>query len=313
VSTDELPTTLVQLAVRNLLVDRLTADIVGRFEAEGIECILVKGPVIGDWLYDDAARGYSDTDLLVAPADWDRAVAVLVSEGFSDYLGPMDHPRMESFASTAFLRGSDNVDLHCTLSGLRAAPESVWEAFRTEAERQLVGGRTVAVPAHRAVLLHVALHAAAHPENPKPQEDLRRALGRADDRQWCDAAALAAELDGLAAFSTGLRCIPAGAALARRLGVADVSSIELDLRTAQVPTAEALHQLTKPGLTASQRARLVLSELFPGPSFMRWWSPVARRGPIGLVASYPLRWGWLAVKVPRGLIELRRVLRRRAE
>jgi hypothetical protein len=303
----------VQLAVRNLLVDRLTAEVVGRFEADGIESILVKGPVIGDWLYDDAARSYGDTDLLVSPTDWHRAAGVLASQGFSDYLGPMAHPRMESFASTAFVRGSGNIDMHCTLSGLNAPPESVWEAFRTGSKRQLVGGRMVTVPAHRAVLMHIALHAAAHPENPKPQEDLRRALERADDAEWRQAAELAAELDGLAAFSTGLRTLEPGAELARRLGVADVSSIKLDLRAAQIPTTEALYELTRPGLTTSQRVQLVLSELFPRPSFMRWWTPVAKRGPIGLAASYPLRWGWLAVKVPRGVIELRRVLRNRDE
>ena len=65
--------------------------------------------MIGRWLYPGEVRGYGDGDLVVAPANWDQAVVLLKEMGFHDYLGPLEHPRMESQAGTGFFaapRGS---------------------------------------------------------------------------------------------------------------------------------------------------------------------------------------------------------------
>jgi hypothetical protein len=308
-----LPTALVDVVVVNLLVDRLTADVAGRFAAAGIDCMLVKGPVIGAWLYEEAIRPYGDSDLLVAASDWDRATALLIAQGFrSDQYAEIGHPRMASSASAAFVRGGiDNLDLHRTLEGLEAAPGEVWEALWSAAGRQEVGGRSIAVPAHPAVLMHLALHAVHHHARVKPIEDLRRGIRVGSEEDWRQAAALAEKLQGLPAFATGLRRLPEGEKLAMELGVGEAGSVLFELLTERVPTAEALHELLGPGLTLGERASRVLTELFPRPSFMRWWTPLARRGKRGLVAAYPLRWGWLAVKVPAGLLALHRARRSR--
>jgi hypothetical protein len=294
-----------------MLVDQLTAEVNQRFEQAGIECMLVKGPVIGEWLYADGVRPYNDSDLLVSNADWDRAMAILIDLGLHDYVEALEHPRLESDAAKGFARGADNLDLHRTLPGLEAAPETVWEALWPSADRQFVGGHPIAVPSRQGVLMHIALHAAAHHAEPKPREDLRRAIAVATIADWREAVALAHRLDGLPAFASGLRSLPEGAELAGTLGLEDVGSVHFDLRASGVPTAEALHELIAPGLTARQRAATVLRELLPTPSFMRWWTPLARRGAIGLLAAYPFRWAWLAVKLPGGLLELRRAQRRR--
>jgi hypothetical protein len=293
-----------------MMVDRLTADVVGLFAEAGIRCMLIKGPVIGEALYRDTVRPYGDSDLLVQRADWERAVAVLVEQGFADYLGPMAHPRMESLAGTAFLRGIDNVDLHSTLEGLEASAEQVWESFSASAGVQDIAGRQVAVPGRAAMLLHLALHAAKHPEQGKPREDLRRGVRQGSPSEWRDAAQLAAELGGLPTFAEGLKRIPEGLLLARSLGVEDVSSVATDLRSSQVPIAEGLHELLAPGLTPMQRVNRAATELFPNPSFMKWWHPFARRGPVALALSYPIRWGWLMSKLPGAAVELQRVKRR---
>ena len=224
----------------------------------------------------------------------------------------MAHPRMESFASTAFVRGSDNVDLHCTLAGLEAPPEEVWAALWGEARRQSVGGRVVPVPAPSAVLLHLALHAVHHHADEKPLEDLRRGIALAPLADWREAAVLADRLGGMSAFASGLRRLPEGADLAATLGVERHGSVHFDLRTAGVPTAEGLHELLAPGRTIRQRVSIVYDELFPTARFMRWRIPLARRSRLGLLASYPLRWAWLAIKVPRGALELWRARRGRA-
>lgn len=298
-------------AVRALLVDRLTAEVVAAFEQERIEVMLVKGPVIAAWLYPDGIREYGDSDFLLPRGAWERAVSLLERMGFRDQLGPLAHPRMESYAGTAFVRGTDNVDLHCTLAGLEADFDSVWRALRRGSGRQRIAGRAVEVPGPAATLLHIALHAVHHVEG-RPLEDLRRAAARGTDEEWQAAAELAGELHGLAAFASGLRLVPAGEAVARRIGVHDQGSVHFDLRTARVPMAEGLDELLSPGLTTRERARMVAREVLPRPEFMRWWTPLAKRGTLGLVASYPWRWIWLAAKLPGGLRALRRARRRHA-
>jgi Uncharacterised nucleotidyltransferase len=302
-----LPPPLIQAAVRNLLIDRLTAEVGGMLAEAGIDCMVVKGPVIHDSLYHDTVRPYGDCDLFVARADWERAVAVLANHGFQDHLGPMAHPRMESLAGTAFVRGSDNVDLHCTLAGLDAPPDDVWNALWKTADRQQVGGREMAIPSRPAMLMHLALHAAHHTGGYKPSEDLRRGIELEPFERWRQAAQLAKDLSGIHAFAYGLRQVPEGVTLVRELGLEKVRSVEkLDVRAADVPMAEGLNELIRPGLSLSRRASIVVTELFPNPAFMRWRSSLARRGPIGLALSYPLRWAWLAVHFPAGLAAVRR-------
>jgi Uncharacterised nucleotidyltransferase len=298
------------LAVRNLAIDRLAAEIAGEFAAVGIESVVLKGPVLAAWLYPGEVRPYGDADLLVPPGSWDAAVAVLERLGFADRLGPLAHPRMESFASTAFIRGErdeDNLDLHCALHGLEADPARVWSGF---AAVQEIGGAELRVPGRPALALHVALHAAHHTE-PKPVEDLRRALALGDEELWAQARELARELDGEPAFASGLRRLPAGEELARRLAIGDeVRSVRHEIRHERVPLAEGIDGLLAPDQSFSERARTVAGEVFPRPDFLRWWSPLARRGRLGLALAYPWRWLWLLWSAPRGLLAVRRARRR---
>jgi hypothetical protein len=290
------------LALRNLAIDRLAAQTAAAFAGAGIESVVLKGPVLAAWLYPGEVRPYGDADLLVPPERWGDAVATLERLGFSDRLGPMAHPRMESFNSTAFLRGEENLDLHCAIHGLETEPAAIWRAFSGGSASQEIGGAALRVPGRPALLLHVALHAAHHTEA-KPLEDLRRALRLADEELWAAAWELAEELDGAPVFATGLRRLPAGAELARRLGIgADVRSARHDLRHDRVPTAEGIDELLSPGLGLGERARIVARELFPRPEFMRWWLPLARHGALGLLLAYAWRWVWLAWHAPRGFL-----------
>jgi hypothetical protein len=290
------------LALRNLLIDQVAAEVAGAFAAEGVESLVLKGPVLAEWLYPGEVRPYGDADLIVAPGDWKSAVAVLNRLGFSDHLGPMAHPRMESFASTAFLRGEDNLDLHSTLHGLDGNPERIWRSFWGGAETQTIGGAELRVPSRAALLLHVGLHAAHHVEG-KPLKDLQRAIESADENLWREALDLAQLLDGTPTFASGLRLVPEGKELAQRLGIdEETRSTRHDIRFEQVPTAEAIDALLQPGVGMWQRITTVAGELAPRPEFMRWWSPLARRGRLGLIVSYPLRWIRLVTQVPRGLL-----------
>jgi Uncharacterised nucleotidyltransferase len=298
----------LQYAMWALAIDKYTGEAIAVLESEGIDVLLIKGPVIAAWLYPAEVRRYNDGDLLVAPSSWDRAVALLEQMGFVDYLRPLGHPRMESQAGTGFRRGLESIDLHSTLAGLGAPAQDVWDALWPRARTLAVSGRSVHVPDRPAVLMHIALHAAHHVEG-RPLEDLERAIAAATDDEWRAAAALAAELGGLEAFASGMRLLADGAAIAVRLDLAEAGSVGYDLRVAQVPLAEALHELM--AAPVREKLRIIAREVFPNAAFMRWWMPMARRGRAGLIASYPRRWLRLLRELPAAILTVARVRRRR--
>ena len=104
------------------------------------------------------------------------------------------------------------------------------------------------------------LHAAQHGlQEPKPREDLRRALERVPEDTWADAARLAVALDAQAAFWTGLSMEPAGRELQASLELEKgPSRTETELRASTAPpTAVGLLRLAEtPGLGAKLEADL---------------------------------------------------------
>jgi hypothetical protein len=152
------------------------------------------------------------------------------------------------------------------------------------------------------------MHAAQHQDG-KAVYDLERALERVDDETWQLAAKLARRLDAAPTFAGGLQLHPEGAALSRRLGVSEARSIRMDLRASQVPLTESIYELSlAPGIRA--KLKLFRAELVPKPAFMRWWSPLARRGPVGLAAAYLWRPLYLIIHAPAAARVVWRVRRR---
>jgi hypothetical protein len=299
---------------QTLAIDGLTARITELFEDNGVESIVLKGPAVANWLYRNRpARAYGDSDLLVSPRDWDKAQALLRSLGFADALGPLAHPRMESITSHSWVRGEQNVDLHCSIWGIGAEPAKVWEVLSARTVPMEVGGREVRVLAPAPRALHLGLHAAQHSaEAGKTRWDLELAIAQLPEEVWAEAARIAVELDATPAFAIGLAVTPEGVALAERLGIDGARSAEALLALAPVPMAQGFNQLAKaPGLRA--KLALVAEELFPTPSFMRWWSPLARRGRLGLAAAYLWRPVWLLLRAGPGFLTWRRARKAEAE
>jgi hypothetical protein len=298
------------LAAAGFRVDGVTAEATRALEAASIPSILLKGPAIATWLYPRGEnRFYVDTDLLVRRGDWRRAMTVLESLGFEDDLGPLAHPRMESAAGHPWTRAADGaaVDLHCSIYGVAAAPEAVWDVFSADAVSGRVGGTVVSMPSHAARLLHIALHAVQHGGGayPQPMKDLALAVSRAPAGEWRDAWVLARRLQAGPAFAAGLCLLPEGAELADSIGAERQESTATSLRIEGVPMAEGFQHLTElRGLRA--KLALALREMFPNPSFMRWWTSVARRGAVGLVAAYCWRLLWLGLHAVPGYRAWRR-------
>lgn len=293
-------------ALRSFSVDRVTAEVVGALEAHSINSILLKGPTIATWLYaHERPRLYSDTDLLVGRSDWDRAMTVIEELGFRDALGPLAHPRMESGAGHPWRRDSDGaeVDLHYTLFGLTAPPERVWDLIASGAKRMNVGGAEVLGMSRPARLLHVCLHAVQHGgrRQAKPMIDLAQAVRLGDPADWSAAALLAGDLGASGTFAAGLTLLPEGRALAAELDVASKPSISAALRIDSTPTAEGFAELAAAhGIPA--KIRLVRREAFPSREFMRWWTPMARRGHLWMLGAYGWRLTWLGTHAIPGLI-----------
>lgn len=295
----------------NFVVDVLTAEVAGALGREGIEVLVLKGPVLARWLYPGEVRPYGDSDLMVAPGDWECAVGVLERLGFVRYLPWVPSPLFLDPGGTAFSRRGGMVDLHCRLPGLEGDPDRIWCDLVAGAERQVVGGEELCVPGRDVVLLHVALHAAHHADltDGKPFEDLRRALACVEEAMWSKALELARAYGGVPAFAAGLRLVPEGDVLARRLDLGDVGSIQYELRHEGEVLAEKLYALLSIDAGIWRKLAIAISDVFPSPDYMQWCSPLARRGKLGLVGAYVSRVIWVIGQAPGAIHTLRRTKR----
>lgn len=199
-----------------LAKDAAGAQVVRAWRERGIDAILLKGASTATWLYGDAARAYEDVDLLVEPGRVSEAEAALHELGFSPW------PRRCSDHAHPWLRESDGaaVDLHTTLWGVDQSPRLVWGELRRRTEPLRLGEETVNALSVPLRALHLALHAAQHPDSPERRHDLHRALERAELSDWQAAERLAERLWALPMMGVGLNLEPAGRELLKDLPLA---------------------------------------------------------------------------------------------
>lgn len=297
-------------AVQRLALDAAAIEAIQALSAGGIRAILLKGPAIASWLYDDPwERVYGDIDLLVAPQDHDPAAAILERLGYRA-TWPLEagSPHHASTWTRSGVRAAQ-VDLHWRVPLAREGSAS-WPALSAETEPLSIGSTTVQALSPAARAMWIAVHAAQHGVGvAKPMGDLSRALERVDEAIWARAADLARRLDLLGPFAVGLRLLPAGRVLAERMSLEAVPSLEAQLRSA-TPSATSIGwmRFLEQG-SHRERVRLLAAELVPSRAFMRLWSPMARRGRVGLLGAYLVRPLWLVWQLPAGLRDLARARR----
>ena len=303
----ENPTADPRVAVGLVMaVDVVTAELVSSFDEAGVAVVLLKGPAIARWLYDaSSSRPYFDIDVLVRPSDRAGAEGELRRMGFR-YVHADTHSRV-------WARRSLSVDLHEQVAGVTVDARHAWTLLNRDAERIDVAGVAVPILSPPGRALHVALHAAQHgAKEPKPLLDLERALMQLPGDVWDAAARLADELGAMLSFATGLRLLPAGAVMAERLRLSHEKSFEAVLRSVSPPPlTDGLIRLHRTRGVAG-KAKLILSEVVPAPTFLRASSSVARKGFLGLVAAYLWRPVWLVWRIGPALRAWRRA-RREAE
>lgn len=298
-----IPSARVFAAVGRLTVDATTAEVVRALEADGVSPILLKGPALCRAL--DLERSYGDADLLVAPAQLDRAGEVLARLGFRLTLDHREHGAVADPRAQEWKRGSrDSVDLHWRIAGVAAPPADAWALLNSRTEAIELGRAAARTLDATGVALVVALHAAHHGETlGNPLRDLDRALERIDHDGWRAAAALARELDATEAFAAGLRLRPVGAELARELELPTKLSPRRRLMASSQPAGSL--GLLRIADARGHRLRAIRDELLPAPEYMRAHDPRARRGRGGLALAYAARLASRGAGLPRALTAVR--------
>ena len=273
--------------------------------AAGIDPILLKGRTLEELLPpEQRPRTYLDSDLLVPAPERGRTEAVLTGLGFSQLLRAGETPGGED-TSMHWTREADrsNLDLHVELSGARAAPARQWELLSPRTGQIEIAGLSVRCLDDAGRALLVALHAAQHGNQfDGPVRDLTAALTCVDLATWRAARELAVALDALGAMGAGLRTLPAGTQLADALDLHESADTETLLRAAGAPPLTLGVEAFASARGPRAKARLLTKKLFPSPAFMRLWSPLANRGPLGLAIAYLWRPIWLLLRLPRALI-----------
>jgi hypothetical protein len=276
----------------------------------GVRTILLKGPALAAWLYPDRRRAYSDVDLLIRGLDRAAAERVLRNLGFVriaiDIL-PHDRPH---HARTWVAPGGAAVDLHHTLVGVEASPETVWNVLAVDTDWLQLGDGKIEVLSLEGRALVVVLHAAQHgPNVMRPLEDLRRVLEQLSLKDWRAVRQLAERLEALPAFAAGLRLLPRGGAVAAELELPQAMPVETVLRSTSAPTMSLGFDWLARTHGIRRKATFVARKLAPQPEFMRGWTPLARRGRSGLAAAYLWRVASLTVRVGPAYIAWRKARR----
>ncbi|HYO61015.1 MAG TPA: nucleotidyltransferase family protein [Actinomycetota bacterium] len=295
-----------------LRIDVATVEAVGLLADEGIPSILLKGPSFARWLYSDPRdRPYADTDLLISPDDLGKARDVLARHGFTAPFKGAAHELIHY--AEPWLRSSDGaeIDLHHRLPGI-ADSETAWRVLSSRTEPMSLRGHQVTILDAPARALHVTLHAAQHGSGRAPSvRDLERALEVLDDATWADAAALARATGAVAAFESGMRLAQGGAEVLGRLHVAgsgDSAWALAEILREEEPGEAMVQGLVWFGNVRGIRAKaaLLAFKAFPPKAVLAAWSPLARRGVVGLVAARVWRPVWLVFRAPRAIARYRR-------
>lgn len=254
------------------MLDREAVRIIGLLQRWGIKCVLLKGPVLLQWLYDRGeTRPYGDIDLLVSPQDIRRVVAILADQfGYEDLSAGLSIFERAQHSIELRSREGVIVDLHETLSGVRLQPTEAWEVFARHLQPFDLHGASVLAFDEAARFLHVVLHAAQHGAGEaKPLDDLERALQRVSPELISEAARLANELGAGASFESGL-CLGSGTPPPRGREVGAV--VATRTRGLQRHPG-ALRLATLADAPPRLKLRIAFRAFWPTPTFIRQGRP----------------------------------------
>jgi hypothetical protein len=303
-------------AMRCLMIDSVTVDVVERFHAAGVQTLLLKGASIGRWLYPDGEqRTYGDADLLVSPENFDHAERLLRQSGFRHRLAGATAEEMTSthaWVSPGVERVT--VELHRTFHHIAASDDEVWRELSRGTETIAVGGARVEIPGEAARCLLLALHVSRHGrEFEWPLRDLELAVQRVPTDVWSHAVEIARRLDALPGMVSGLHVIPEGEELRRALGLPiDGVSAALVIEAENMP--KVTRNLERLAVTEGLGAKVAFAsrKLFPTAAYMRYEYRLGDCGTARLAGAYAARLLHLLRDLPASLLAWSRARRQAA-
>jgi hypothetical protein len=282
-------------ARRTAGLDAETIEILDRCAAAGAKPLVLKGIALARTLYrPDERRGYFDVDLLAASEDLPTVGRVLADLGYRninelsgvDDIGDACHAEMWSRLVPDF--GNLMIDLHWRLDGCEARPCVIWRALNSRHMLIDVLGHPVRTLDRPGLALHLALHAAHDgPSDLKTMGDLKRGIERWPFEVWHAATQLAVELQAVEWFAAGVRLVPDGRLLARRLGlpVDEAAHEKMALRAMRPGGTFHLRAFSEaPGFR--QRLQVLRRALLPKQAWIVWHYPWATTSRGRLVAAY---------------------------
>ena len=269
--------------------------------AARIPSLVLKGPSTAALLYAGEVREYVDADVLVPIDNLESAIQVFRRAGFActtDGLRADEAGNTHAVTLLPPLRATPELDLHASVPGLRVSEILQWEALWARRTRTVLCGQQVFFLDAAGCALLVVTHAARNGYNQSLSTmDLRRAVAQLPQQVWLEVASLASETRAVDAFVAGLSLLPRGRAIAGQLGLADQPDTEWLLRPS-VGDGPAIRIWQIRQEPWARRSRLLFSELFPSPAFMRLDWPSARQGRFGLAVAYVARLCSLARRLP---------------
>jgi hypothetical protein len=247
-----------------LTLEATLVQVAETFASARIPFRVLKGPAVAHLDYPDPSlRDFGDIDLLVHPDDLDRAIAILLEQG---YVRRFPEPRAgfdRRFTKSVSVVNSDGreLDLHRTLAagvfGLRVKIGMLWDAPHAEFA---VGGMTLHALGASERFMHACYHAALGnaPSRLVPQRDIAQMLLRGSvdpDR----VKALASSWAGEAVIAHAIRTTW------QTLQLTDVVALSVwaATQTSRTRDARELRRATSPGYTHTARALDSLRAIHP--------------------------------------------------
>ena len=158
---------LAAARARHLVMTRALAAVLARFESDGIETLVLKGPALAETVYPDPAlRPFGDLDVLVRREDRRRADAALLALGHRRIADGHTWEFDIEYDGATLYAGADgvHVDLHWALV---TEPRYAWSGeaetavWRRAAPLTLAGRRTLGL-GREDLVVYLATHLAVH-------------------------------------------------------------------------------------------------------------------------------------------------------
>ncbi len=234
----EVPHAPLEAAERHCAVEQLWAqqvriaagEALRRLYADGVRCAALKGPLLAERLYPEAAiRPSIDLDLLVDPRDVDTATRSLEGLGYGTEEGPAARYASRHGHHLQFHRdGTPEVELHFRLYAGFGTVLEAGEPLSRARDTCTSDGARVAVLAPEDEVLYLALHAAGHSYvRLLWLYDLKLLLEQSPGLDWTQVAARARALGVLSVVAFTCRLLaerldapaPSAAALGANAGI----------------------------------------------------------------------------------------------